>query len=489
MGLHRYAGGNQGSLRVTGSLNRNGLIGFAVNQQHRRMVGAFGLQRFWCHQRAGEGQDGAWRRRTAKTGEQGDHRSLAEAHDRVRVGGKFKPVEFGIDKAVQVWGGGPDARFHHRRRAVGDAPPLAAEAGVVLEWRMHRREQGIRAGVLPGWCQVDQVVGIGPQAMAQNDQLPGLGLGRGSPVNGVKSWHDGVSHSCAPHSCGPIVWQCGTLSRMMVTRFAPSPTGFLHLGHAYSAFNAWKRAREAGGRFLLRLEDIDPTRCRPEFAVAIQEDLAWLGLDWDGPVRVQSSHLPEYQTVLDGLAEHGLVYPCFCTRADIAREVAASANAPHGPDGALLYPGTCRRLSKAERADRIASGERYAVRLDMANALVPDLTYHEEREGRIMCHPERFGDVVLARKDAPASYHLCVTHDDAVQGVTLVTRGEDLRPATDLHRLLQALMGWPTPDYAHHRILVDAAGRRLAKRDSSATLRSRRAEGASARTILDLFDQ
>lgn len=276
---------------------------------------------------------------------------------------------------------------------------------------------------------------------------------------------------------------------MIVTRFAPSPTGHLHLGHAFAAFNAWKLARSSGGRFLLRMEDIDPGRCRPEFAAAIREDLEWLGLDWDGPVRAQSEHLPEYQAVLDGLATQGLVYPCFCTRADIAREIAASVTAPHGPDGGLLYPGTCRRLSAAERADRIGAGERFAQRLDMEAAFRPGLTCHEEGEGHIACHPKRFGDVVLARKDAPASYHLCVTHDDALQGVTHVTRGVDLKPATDLHRLLQALMDWPEPHYAHHRILTDAAGRRLAKRDKVATLRSLRAEGVSARAIIERFDQ
>jgi glutamyl-Q tRNA(Asp) synthetase len=279
---------------------------------------------------------------------------------------------------------------------------------------------------------------------------------------------------------------------MIITRFAPSPTGYLHLGHAFSAFNAWKRARDAGGRFVLRLEDIDPDRCRPHYASAILEDLAWLGLDWDGPVRVQSEHLPEYQAVLDRLAEQRLLYPCFCTRADIAREVAASAAAPHGPDGATLYPGTCRRLSPAERVDRIAAGERFALRLDMAAAVRQrssrdHLSYMEEGEDRVACHPERFGDVVLARKDAPASYHLCVTHDDALQGVTLVTRGADLKPATDLHRLLQVLMGWPTPTYAHHRLLTDPAGRRLAKRDKAVTLRSLRADCVSARAIIERF--
>jgi glutamyl-Q tRNA(Asp) synthetase len=276
---------------------------------------------------------------------------------------------------------------------------------------------------------------------------------------------------------------------MIITRFAPSPTGYLHLGHAFSAFNAWKRARSAGGQFLLRLEDIDPGRCRPEYAAAIQEDLIWLGLDWDGPPRVQSEHLAAYRAVLDELAGRRLIYPCFCTRADIVREIAASATAPHGPDGTPLYPGTCRRLSSAEKAARIAAGEHFAMRLDMTAAFRPGLSYEEEGKGRIPCHPEQFGDVVLARKDAPASYHLCVTHDDALQGVTLVTRGIDLMPATHLHRLLQTLMGWRVPVYAHHPLLLDAAGKRLAKRDKALTLRSLRAEGTSARAIIERLDQ
>lgn len=272
---------------------------------------------------------------------------------------------------------------------------------------------------------------------------------------------------------------------MLTTRFAPSPTGYLHLGHAFSAYNAWRRARDAGGRFLLRLEDIDPGRCRPEFASAILEDLAWLGLDWDGEVRVQSAHRADYQAVLDDLVRRELVYPCFCTRAEIAASVAA----PHGPDGGPLYPGTCRRLTPDQRAERIASGDRYALRLDMAAVNRSGLMFAEEGEGRVNCHPERFGDVVLARKDAPASYHLCVTHDDALQGVTLVTRGEDLKAATDVHRLLQTLMGWPEPAYAHHRLLTDDHGRRLAKRDRAATLRALRADGVPARAVIDRFNQ
>ena len=281
----------------------------------------------------------------------------------------------------------------------------------------------------------------------------------------------------------------------IVTRFSPSPTGYLHHGHAFSALVAWRRARESGGRFLLRLEDIDPARCRPQFADAILEDLAWLGLDWDGEVRVQSQRFAEYRSTLDALRARGLLYPCFCSRTDIHQ----STTAPHTPDGAPLYPGTCRGLSEDERTARIAAGERCALRLNMQRALASKpplpqagevgerrepgegvaLTFEEAGEGTIPCHPEHFGDVVLARKDAPASYHLCVTHDDAVQGVTLVTRGVDLKPATHLHRLMQSLMGWPTPTYAHHELLTDATGRRLAKRDRSVTLRDLRARGHS----------
>lgn len=281
----------------------------------------------------------------------------------------------------------------------------------------------------------------------------------------------------------------GALIMSTVTRFAPSPTGYLHLGHARAALIAWRRARAEQGRFLLRIEDIDPTRCRPDYTEAITEDLCWLGLDWDGPVRIQSRHLPDYAAVLDRLGRRGLVYPCFCTRAEIAREVARSASAPHGPDGAPLYPGTCRALSLRERQDRVAAGEPHALRLDMAAALaaVPDaLWFEEEGEGPIRCQPELFGDVVLARKDAPASYHLCVVHDDAVQGVTLVTRGIDLKSATHLHRLLQVLLGYPAPRYAHHALLTGPDGKRLAKRDRAVTLRDLRAQGRTPEQVRDL---
>lgn len=267
----------------------------------------------------------------------------------------------------------------------------------------------------------------------------------------------------------------------IVTRFAPSPTGYLHLGHARVALTAWARARAAGGRFLLRLEDIDPTRCRPEYADAIQEDLAWLGLDWDGLVRVQSAHLPEYRAVLDNLAGRGLLYPCFCTRADIARAGAA----PHGPDGPI-YPGTCRALGPAALAARV--GQPHALRLDMRQAVAAagPLSFAAEGKGRVACDPGRFGDVVLARRDAPASYHLCVTHDDAAQGVTLVHRGVDLEAATDIHRLLQALMEWPEPRYHHLPLVTDSTGRRLAKRNGDATLRAMRQAGMTPDAVRTL---
>jgi glutamyl-Q tRNA(Asp) synthetase len=270
-----------------------------------------------------------------------------------------------------------------------------------------------------------------------------------------------------------------------VTRFAPSPTGGLHLGHAHAALFAASLAARAGGRFLLRLEDIDTTRCRPEFAAGILADLAWLGLVWEQPVRVQSVHFDEYRAILVRLDAQGLLYPCFCTRTAIASEIAASGGAPQGPDGPL-YPGTCRHLSAGARAARLAAGEGHALRLDIAAALAVlgrPLSYHELGQGRRACDPARFGDVVLARRDVPASYHLCVTHDDAAQGVTLVTRGVDLQPATDLHRLLQELLGWPEPAYAHHPLILGVDGKRLAKREGAPTLTALRAAGMAPAAV------
>ncbi len=276
---------------------------------------------------------------------------------------------------------------------------------------------------------------------------------------------------------------------MIITRFAPSPTGQLHLGHAFSAWKAHGFARDHGGRFLLRIEDIDPGRCREAYVDGIVEDLRWLGLAWDGPVRRQSGHLPDYAAALDRLKRAGLVYPCFCTRKSIEMEIAASGHAPHGPDGPP-YPGTCRRLPAAERQARLPV-EPHAWRLDMAAAAARagPLAWHDAAAGAVAATPELFGDVVLARKDAPASYHLAVVHDDALQGVTDVVRGEDLFAATHVHRLLQALLGLPTPRYHHHPLIRDAAGRRLAKRDRAATLAELRAGGADPRRILAAFDR
>lgn len=265
-----------------------------------------------------------------------------------------------------------------------------------------------------------------------------------------------------------------------VTRFAPSPTGLLHLGHAYSALVGWSRARNSGGRFLLRIEDIDRTRCRPEYESALIEDLSWLGLDWDGAVWRQSDRSGHYASALDRLRAMGVLYPCFCTRKDIA----AAGSAPQGPDGPL-YPGTCRSLDRSATEARIAAGTSYALRLDLSKALAltGPLAFDDENHGRIDAAPHRLGDIVLARKDTPASYHLCVTLDDAAQDVTLVTRGEDLLPATHVHRLLQALLDLPVPVYAHHRLLSDQHGTRLAKRDNAASLRALRAAGHSPDSV------
>lgn len=268
-----------------------------------------------------------------------------------------------------------------------------------------------------------------------------------------------------------------------VTRFAPSPTGRLHRGHALSALTAWTAARAAGGRFLLRIEDIDPTRCKPEFETGILDDLDWLGLDRDGPVRRQSDHLHEYAGVVDVLDRRGLLYRCFRTRREI---LDAIADAPHGPaDAARPGPHPAE-----EEAALLAEGRPFAWRLslDRARAALGDrawaqLSFVEEgagpdgERGLIPARPDTAGDVVLARKDAGTAYHVAVTHDDALQGVTHVIRGHDLFEATHVQVLIQALMGWPTPVYRHHPLLLDASGRRLAKRDKAETLQSLRERG------------
>lgn len=267
---------------------------------------------------------------------------------------------------------------------------------------------------------------------------------------------------------------------MTVTRFAPSPTGYLHLGHAHSALVGWHKARAETGRFLLRIEDIDPVRCRPEFEAAILEDLGWLGLTWEQPIRRQSDHLADYQGALDRLRGLGVLYPCFCSRKDIA----AAVSAPHGPEGPI-YPGTCRALPAEMAQARQEQGDPYALRLDVAKAraMTGPLSFQDQREGAVEARPETLGDVVLARRDAPASYHLCVTVDDHLQGVTLVTRGVDLFHATHIHRLLQAILDLNVPTYLHHLLLTNAAGERLSKRDGAVAIRALRQAGRSAAEV------
>jgi glutamyl-Q tRNA(Asp) synthetase len=279
-----------------------------------------------------------------------------------------------------------------------------------------------------------------------------------------------------------------------VFRFAPSPNGFLHLGHAYSALLNFDLAQASGGRFLLRIEDIDPTRCKPEFEAAIFEDLAWLGIAWETPVRRQSEHLGEYRAALEKLSAAGLLYPSFESRAEIARLVAereAHGAWPRDPDGAPLYPGDAKGLPPDERTRQIESGTPYALRLDMAAAMARtgDLTWIEQGEGpdgetgRIAARPEAWGDVVLARKETPTSYHLSVVIDDALQGATDVVRGQDLFHASSVHRLLQHLLGLPEPTYRHHRLIRDASGHKLSKSTGSTGLRGLRAAGAGPADI------
>jgi glutamyl-Q tRNA(Asp) synthetase len=265
-----------------------------------------------------------------------------------------------------------------------------------------------------------------------------------------------------------------------VTRFAPSPTGRLHLGHAYSALLAHDFARASGGTFLLRIEDIDPGRVRAEFVDGILEDMLWLDLGYDGEILYQSERLGLYAEALERLKADGLLYPCFCTRAEIAAEIAASASAPQGPDGAPAYPGTCRGLAGPDLS------RPHAWRLDVAEAVArTGPLYWMDEHVEVQAEPERFGDVVLARKDAPASYHLAVTLDDAAQGVTDVVRGRDLYASTDVHRLLQALLDLPTPAYRHHALLADASGGRLAKRHGAPTLADLRAAGTDPEALVE----
>ena len=281
--------------------------------------------------------------------------------------------------------------------------------------------------------------------------------------------------------------------QLPIFRFAPSPNGYLHLGHALSALIDFEMARTLDGRFLLRIEDIDATRCRPEFEQAIYQDLAWLGIAWEEPVRRQSENLDAYRDALGKLEAQGLVYPSFESRADIARHIAQHTGAPwpHDPDGSPLYPGTAKRLTPEERARRIAEGQPYALRLDTSAAMkrTGALTWVEigadpkQNHETQMAEPQAWGDVVLARKDTPTSYHLSVVVDDALQGVTHVVRGQDLYQATSVHRVLQTLLALPAPLYHHHRLILDAEGHKLSKSTQATALRELRQQGKTAADI------
>jgi glutamyl-Q tRNA(Asp) synthetase len=279
-----------------------------------------------------------------------------------------------------------------------------------------------------------------------------------------------------------------------VFRFAPSPNGYLHLGHALSALINFDMARALGGRLLLRIEDIDRARCRPEYEAAIHEDLAWLGIAWEEPVRRQSEHFDDYRVALAQLEAQGLVYASFESRAEIATLVAereAKGPWPRDPDGAPLYPGTAKALSSAEHQQRMEAGGAYALRLDMAAALkrTGALDWTETgagpggESGTVAAAPAAWGDIVLARKETPTSYHLSVVVDDALQGVSQVVRGQDLFWSTSVHRLLQALLGLPAPTYYHHRLVLDADGRKLSKSTQATALGMLRQGGATPADI------
>lgn len=272
-----------------------------------------------------------------------------------------------------------------------------------------------------------------------------------------------------------------------VFRFAPSPNGLLHIGHAYSALRNHEMARTHNGRFLLRMEDIDLDRCRSEYEEAIVEDLTWLGLRWEEPVLRQSEHFSDYAAAVESLQARGLLYPCFCSRLDISRVVGGVRDWPRDPDGGPIYPGTCRHLSAQERDRRLASGQHAALRIDMTQAVAEAgmlLGWCEYGEGDdprdVRAEPMLWGDTVLARKDVPTSYHVSVVIDDARQAITDVVRGRDLFNATSLHRLLQALLDLPAPRYRHHDLLRDAAGQKLSKSTRAKSIRALRAEGITA---------
>lgn len=281
----------------------------------------------------------------------------------------------------------------------------------------------------------------------------------------------------------------------IITRFAPSPTNNLHLGHVYSARMAYDLAKKEGGNFILRIEDIDPNRCKPEFTEQILDDLVWLGLNWDGPIRKQSEHLDEYAEILAKLESMGVVYPCFCTNKEIREEIERAGQAPHAGEH-ILYPSICKSLSHQEREQKISQGESYAMRLDMDLAIEKTGHCHtpltwQDKDGEVIATPQELGDVVVARKDiGSTSYHISAVHDDHLQGVTHIVRGVDLLYTTPVHRILQALLGYETPLYHHHALLINPeTGYRFAKRDNPMTIKMMREAGKTPEDVFRLVDQ
>ena len=504
--------------RIGQGRDRHHIVGVAMRQKHRRArLNGVG-QQFQAHQHAGIAEDSGHRIGAPEAHMQRHHGALGKTDQRQLVLAQPRPRQLRIDEGIEDRGRRlrpGEARFggHVLKRK----PLMPLRRHVEGERRMGRNEQGIGENFLEIRGKTDQVVAVRTDAVQHDEQLLRVAAGerrQGRAGKGGRFVHSGPHHSVIIGKFGKLSGNRKSMvlsrplatprnnafsdprrpaaimssNRPTITRFAPSPTGFLHLGHAYSALFTAERAHAAGGRFLLRIEDIDTSRVKPEFDAAITEDMAWLGLEWEEPVRRQSEHFDDYSRALEQLEDRGLVYPCFCTRREIRAEIRNSGAAPHdGPPGSEgpLYPGTCRRLTDSERQNRRDQDHPFALRLDSAKAteITGPLIWSDAELGDIEASLDRLGDVVLGRKETPASYHLAVTIDDHLQGVSLVTRGEDLFSSTHVHRVLQALLGLDTPAYHHHRLLTGADGQRFAKRDKSLTIRALREDGNTASQV------
>ena len=487
MRLNGYSRRLESGHRLGQGVDGENRVGVAVGQQDRRPGYDLPGEQVGAGQHAREAEDAGQRPGPARAHVQRHDSALGKADQHQLVLGQPVLGQLGVDEGVEDGRRRPGAGEAGLGGEVLEAEPLEA-GGRHVEGKgcVGRDDEGAGQGPLKERGQPDQVVAVGADAVQQNGQLFGRPAGGGlkaGAVQGRKLVH------YIPFPLGRELITGAIIGSMMacVTRFAPSPTGLLHLGHAHSALFAEAAARRAGGRFLLRLEDIDPGRCRAAFEEAIYEDLGWLGLEWEEPVRRQSVCMGDYARALGELDAKGLLYPCFCTRKEIAEEIGRAVQAPHGPDGPV-YPGVCRAMSTAERRQRMAAGEPRALRLDMgkAAAAAGELAWTDGDKGTIAAAPEIFGDVVLARKDVPASYHLSCTLDDHLQYITLVTRGEDLFAATHVHRLLQHILGLAVPQYHHHRLIAGEDGARLAKRHRAPSLRALREAGKTPGEVREM---